>query len=96
MSTLEEVTQKITKIEKSGHFLAFDGCHKIYIVTDPEEASEASEGGYDLYPSSDIVDLIDRSCGLVFVSYWSLNEGPLEIDQTELYEAGYFGEVEEE
>lgn len=63
--------EKIASIEASGLPLAWDGCHKIYFLEDEGRREEAAKFGYEpFFPSTDIRDLIGRSCQLVFVSRW--------------------------
>lgn len=48
------------------HF-AWDGCHKIYLVNDMQEAAEMSDMGYELFPIDELEDAYDNSCGLRFI-----------------------------
>ena len=82
--------EKIAAIEASGFPLAYDGCHKIYFLEDEERQKECARFGYKpFHPSSEIRSLIDRSCGLVFVSRWGLDNNdfdhPWNIQQGELH-----------
>ena len=63
--------EKIAAIEASGWPLAFDGCHKIYFLEGKGREREAASFGYQPFHSStELRDLITRSCPLVFVSRW--------------------------
>ncbi len=77
--------QKIEAIEESNYSLAWDGCHKIYLLGDAERQHDAIATGYDIYPASEIREIILSSCGLLFISDWGLADGVWEhewnIDQ---------------
>lgn len=63
-----DTEEKLQHIERMPHQIAFDGCHKMYVMDSPEAEEEAREIGYDFYPASQVRDLNERSCGLVFVN----------------------------
>ena len=66
--------EKIAAIEASGFPLAFDGCHKIYFIADEERRADAARFDYEpFFESAELRDLISRSCGLVFVNKWGLD-----------------------
>ena len=73
--------EKITAIEGSGLSLAWDTCHKIYVLDTKGEEDEAAEGGFEILDASDIRRVILDSCGLVFVSAWSLDDRDWTIPQ---------------
>lgn len=78
--------EKISAIEASGFPLAYDGCHKIYFITDDEHAAAAAACGYEPFlPATEVRRLILDSCGLVFVSKWGLDnddfDHPWNIEQ---------------
>lgn len=52
---------------------AWDGCHKIYVVTDSKGRDELTEYGYDFYPIAELQDAWDQSCGLRFISSANLD-----------------------
>lgn len=85
--------EKIAAIEKSDCLLAWDGCHKIYLLTTPEEIADAADSGYGMYRGSDIRECITSSCGLVFVQKWGLvdmkwtNDWTIEQCTEDIYEA---------
>lgn len=85
---------KIKAIEESGLRLAYDGCHKIYVIeTDDEREKMIRDYGYepaDIFPASEIRNLIEGSCSLVFVRAASLrSDHPWGISQCtrNIYEA---------
>lgn len=66
--------EKIKAIEESGLPIAFDGCHKIYFLTDAEREGDCADCGYKpFFKSTELRELILKSCGLVFVSKWGLD-----------------------
>lgn len=88
--------EKIAAIETSGIKLAWDGCHKIYLIQHEGDVATSIDNGYeqdDIYPASEIRELILASCGLVFVSKLGSTDGnwdhPWNIDQCteDIYEA---------
>ena len=52
---------------------AWDGCHKIYVVTDQESRDELEGYGYDFYPIDELKEVWDLSCNLRFISDASLS-----------------------
>lgn len=63
---------KLKDIE--GLAIAYDGCHKIYIIQKQDEISEAKNCGYAIYPMEKLEDLYKQSCPLKFVSSWDLKK----------------------
>jgi len=85
----ETLKEKLDAIEASDLQIAFDGCHKLYLVDGPGEVSDARANGYDLYPAKEIRALVNRSCGLVFVNAWNLGKHPWAIEQGDMPESWY-------
>lgn len=52
---------------------AWDGCHKIYIVTDQESRDQLEGYGYDFFPIDELQDAWAHSCSLRFISDASLS-----------------------
>lgn len=67
--------EKIEKIIASKWKIAWDGCHKIYFLQNPDKVRNAKSNGYKVFPAKDLPDIIVNSCGLVFVSNWALDDG---------------------
>lgn len=67
--------EKIAAIEESNYSLAWDGCHKIYLLGDAERQHDALATGYRIYSASEIRQVILDSCWLLFVSNWGLADG---------------------
>ena len=63
---------KLNGIELEATRFAYEGCHKIYIIKDEEEASEALSMGYNLYSIDELEEVFEESCGLRFISSWDL------------------------
>ena len=53
---------------------AFDGCHKIYLIENQEQADNATELGYTLLPIADLPEAYESSCSLRFISNWALDD----------------------
>ena len=85
--------EKIKAIEESDLPIAWDGCHKIYFLEDAGRRSQAESFGYEIFPATEVRELISSSCGLVFVSRWGYDNSDFEhdwnIDQCteDIYEA---------
>lgn len=79
------ISDKLNAIAAKGDAvsLAFDGCHKIYLLQSREDISDARACDYYIVPSSQIHKVWEDSCGLRFVSAWSLADDALCIDQGE-------------
>lgn len=65
---------KVNGKEIVGERFAYDGCHKIYVVENDEEAMEAASYGYELLPLRKLQGIWDISCELRFISPWNLNK----------------------
>lgn len=62
---------KINGIEVKGKEFAYDGCHKIYIITTKQDKMEAEENGYSAYPIERLEAIYENeACGLRFISSW--------------------------
>lgn len=85
----DTVKEKLDAIEASDLMVAFDGCHKVYLVEGEGEIADASQTGYDLFPAKEIRTLVNKSCGLVFVSAWHLGDHPWAIGQGDMPQSWY-------
>lgn len=61
---------KINETEINAESFAFDGCHKFYILNDPDSVEEAREYEYDIYPISSLPEAFVCSCPLRFINEW--------------------------
>lgn len=53
--------------------VAFDGCHKIYLLK-LNETKKAKQAGYDVYHIRDLPKIYDDSCPLRFIQSWDLSK----------------------
>lgn len=60
-----------TAIISNGYF-AYDGCHKIYITENEDEAKQAMDMNYVLIPIELIEDYYKKSCPLKFIHPFNL------------------------
>lgn len=71
--------------------IAWDGCHKIYLITTQDQAAEAFGYGYHLLDVSEIWRVYEESCPLRFIDFWDVEnikhpvipqceDGEIEID----------------
>ena len=71
--------------------IAWDGCHKIYLITTQDQAAEAFSYGYHLLDVSEIWRVYEESCPLRFIDFWDVEnikhpvipqceDGEIEID----------------
>lgn len=56
-----------------GFKIAWDGCHKIYIVASERDQEEAVRLNYNLYELDQLPKIWEESCPLKFISPWGLN-----------------------
>lgn len=78
---------KINGIEVKGIGVAYDGCHKLYILEDLEDVKQAKELGYTIY--DDVVyveDLYATSCELRFISNWKLDKNYVKQFEKAIFE----------
>lgn len=52
---------------KSNGLVAFDGCHKFYIIEDGDDQNMMLEYGYNLYDISQLPHLYETACPLKFI-----------------------------
>lgn len=65
------VAQRFARVEREFKYVAWDGCHKLYFLTDPEhDLVQAEEYGYTVYPAAEATNLFNQSCALRFLSKW--------------------------
>lgn len=60
--------------EIKGKAIAYDECHKIYIIKKEAEVWEALGNNYVIYPMEALKDLYKQSCSLKFISSWDLKK----------------------
>lgn len=53
-----------------GDRVAYDGCHKIYVLENGDEVKDAIKLGYNIYSIDKLQEIYDGSCPLRFVNNW--------------------------
>jgi hypothetical protein len=85
VKTATDVRQTLRAIAASDAKVAFDGCHKLYLIFDDEDMEIATANGYlaeDIFPATEIHRLWESSCGLRFVHPINLDmKHPWNIEQ---------------
>lgn len=54
--------------------VAWEGCHKIYIIDNKNDLKTFMKLTYDFYPLSDLPDIVRNSCSLWFIEHGSLKK----------------------
>lgn len=57
----------------NGDKIAYDRCHKIYVLESDDDLKEAKELGYDIYSIDKLQEIYDESCELRFIRNWKCN-----------------------
>ncbi len=65
---------KVNGKEIKGIGFAFDGCHKIYVVKDKQQAEQARGNGYEIHCLSELPQVWTNACPLRFISTWDLTD----------------------
>lgn len=65
---------KVNDKEIKGKGIAYDGCHKIYILEDENDEKEAYDMGYELYVLDILEKIYNNSCSLRFINNWKLDK----------------------
>ena len=65
---------KVNGKEVKGIGIAYDGCHKIYIIEDKKDELEAYNDGYEFYMLELLEKIYNNSCPLRFISNWKLDK----------------------
>jgi hypothetical protein len=58
---------RINGTEIEADEFAWDGCHKLYVVTDQHSRDELESYGYDFYPVAELPRAWELSCWLRFI-----------------------------
>jgi len=61
---------KINGITTNAKKFAFDGCHKIYLLSDEKEECEAVGLGFKVFDIEKLQKTWEKSCGLRFINSW--------------------------
>ena len=66
---------KLEDLKKQGFKkVAYEGCHKIYLIKDEKDIREAKACGYRIHDIDKLEMLYDVSCSLRFISDWKLTQ----------------------
>lgn len=66
------------ELEAQGFYaVAFDGCHKIYLLKTEDEKDQCEGLDYEVYKLSSLKDIYEDSCPLRFIQDWDTSETPL-------------------
>ena len=65
---------KINNKKIDAKLVAYDECHKIYLIEDAEDREQAIKANYVLYPINYIKEIWENSCSLRFISNWKLTK----------------------
>lgn len=68
-------TDKVITVKREDlpALVAFDGCHKLYVLDTRTDVKEAGNSGYGIESTDDLPLLWKRSCFLRFVNSWGLD-----------------------
>lgn len=83
-----KINDKIVK----GNYIAYDGCHKIYILQDGKDVTGARDHGYTVCDLNTIKEIYEKSCPLRFIENWKL-DGTCYAKQGENANIEYLKEV---
>lgn len=69
------VLTKVKEMAPQATQFVWDGCHKIYIIENEEEATEAKKSGYAVLNIEDDLETAWKdSCNLKFINFWNLDK----------------------
>jgi hypothetical protein len=56
-----------------GNKVAYDGCHKLYVLANELQTKEVESYGYEIHPIEELPTLWAEACFLRFVHPWNLS-----------------------
>ncbi|MGE7840733.1 hypothetical protein ACQKNX_08070 [Lysinibacillus sp. NPDC093712] len=62
---------KINNLEVTSTLLAYDRCHKIYLLESENDRNEAIDTGYEIIGIDQLEKVWNNSCGLRFICNWT-------------------------
>lgn len=68
------VLTKVKEMAPEATQFAWDGCHKIYIIENQEEVTEAEKVGYEILDIKNLETAWEKSCELRFINFWNLDK----------------------
>lgn len=77
---------KVNGKEVKGKGIAYDGCHKIYILEDEKDEQEAYNMGYELYILDILEKIYNDACPLRFISNWKLDKSYVKQCEEAIFE----------
>lgn len=63
---------KDKEYEVKADMFAYDGCHKIYLITDMTDEDAAVDYGYELCGVENLPAIWDAACPLRFIQFWDV------------------------
>lgn len=63
---------KDKEYEVKADMFAYDGCHKIYLITNMHDEDESHDYGYELWGVENLPAIWDATCPLRFISFWDV------------------------
>ena len=63
---------KDKKYEVLANMFAYDGCHKIYLITSEKDKNEAWDYSYQLRGVEELPAIWDATCPLRFIQFWDV------------------------
>lgn len=77
---------KVNGKEINGNKVAYDGCHKIYILEDEEDIKEAVELEYAVLDIRQLKEIYNDACPLRFISNWKLDKSYVKQCEEAIFE----------
>lgn len=72
------ITVDYEKLTEEGFYaVAYDGCHKIYLIKTDDEREQCEDFDYDVYELAILETIYRDSCPLKFINDWDLSQEPL-------------------
>lgn len=71
---MEEQAIKVNGKVVKGDGVAYDECHKIYIIEDAKDREEAEKLAYRVFDMEALPNIWADSCPLRFIQNWKLNK----------------------
>ena len=63
---------KDKEYEVLASMFGYDSCHKIYLITNSKDESEALDAGYELWGVDNLPTVWDATCPLRFIQFWDV------------------------
>ena len=66
--------RKINGLTVDQKKFAYEGCHKIYLISNKKQEEEAKSYDYKILPIEALKETFENSCGLRFIHTWTLKK----------------------